>query len=102
MTGPEEEGKIGSHSMILMLFPPIEGLKVRPCKFRYLIKVFKVEAELSLNPAVSSEGNSDVSWRDFSATGACFHKCTPTWSDVAPKISRTCPWKHLCCVTLSV
>lgn len=102
MTGFEEEGKIGSHSVTLLLFPPIERPKVRPCRFRCLTKVFKVESELSLNPAVSSEGNPDVSWDDLSTRDACFHKCTPTWTDVAPKTSRTCPWKHLRCVTLSV
>lgn len=101
MIGLEEEGKIGSHSVTLLLFPPTGGPRVRPCRFRCLSKVLKVEAELSLNPA-ASEGNSDVSWDDLSTRDACFHKCSPTWSDVAPKISRVCPWKHLCCVTLSV
>lgn len=82
-------------------FPPSEGPKARPCRFRYLTKVLKVEAELSLNPAVSSEGNADVFWDDLSTRDACFQKCSPIWADVAPKLSRTCPWKHLG-VTLSV
>lgn len=88
--------------MTLLPFPPTEGHKVRPWRFRYLTKVFKVGAELSLNPAVPSEGNSDGFWDDLSTRDACFHKCSPTWSDAAPKISRTCPWKHLYCVTVSV
>lgn len=105
MTWLEEEGKIGSHSVTLLLFPCTEGHKGRAWRVRYLTKVFKVEVELSLNPAVSSEGNWEVSWNDLSTRDACFHKCSPIWSHVAPKISRTCPWKylkHLHCVTLSV
>lgn len=60
----------------------------------------KVEAELSLNPAVS-EGNSDVFRDDLSTRDACFNKYSPTWSDVAPKISRK-HWKHLRCIAVSV
>lgn len=53
-----EEGKIGSPGVASssavvgkLLFPPTEGAKLMSCRFSYLTKVFRVGAELSLNPA---------------------------------------------------
>lgn len=113
-----KEGKIGSPGVASssavvgkLLFPPTEGPKVMPCRCRYLTQVFKVGAELSLNPAAVSgerergappEENSDMSWDDLAPTDVCLHTCSPTGSDDTQKKSRICPWKPLCSITASV
>lgn len=86
-------------------FPPTEGPRVVPRRFRSLTEEFKIGAELSLNPAAvsgergaSSESNSDVCWDDLAPRNAHLHIA----SDVTQKPSRICPWKPLRCVTVSV
>jgi len=45
--------------------------KVTPCRFRYLTKMFKVGAELSLNPAAVT-GERGIFWKQF--------RCLLGWS----------------------